>query len=190
MDDQTTTEPPLNKIRSQLEGLVAEINSVLAKDLPSFPGREAKKHFLEGGDHATTMSDADLASFKEQIDAVVSEAVPSALVLLQDKDRWMNTDFDATDGPRKDLDANTNVSEVLASVGQAIEAVFAASPLGPVDGGVHYRTPTWFIGGVYLPGRIEKYWITLAQYAAALEEEQIQDAKQKVRSLAQRWEDA
>jgi len=188
-EEQSGLNRRVEQIKQQLRDVIVEMNTVLAADLPAFPPRIAKKYFLSGAERSEAMTEDQLRSFKQEITDISTGLVPKVLETLSNPSIWLTSSPNESSS-RRDLSQNTSVWEELASVAKATEAVLQNSPLGPCEDGVHYRTPTFFIDGLYMPGLIEKYWALLEHYHSAKEEERVQKTQRTMKSLAQRWEDS
>ena len=188
-DARNEAAAQLASARRHLGEVLGELRQVLREDLAAFPGREGKKRFVDSGDLGQGLSDEALGTLKRDLDAVASGVVQDVLAQLEADGPWLALSA-LPESERSTLESAKAVTGLLASVAEAVEAVLERHGFPPELREVGYRTPTWFIGGRYMPGLIEKYWAWLAkvrELEAALEEERRSDT---VRDLARRWEEA
>ena len=188
-DDTAHIGEKADAARKQLESLISEMHAVLAEDLPAFPAREGKKRFLDAAERATEITDDEIAALKTALREVAEKASAQVVDQLRARDPWLSEGA-SPGGEARVLDGNPAVTEALGQVARATHEVLEQCGLASADEPVCYRTPTWFIGGRYMPGLIEKYWKHLAQLQEIEKERAMSEREVERRSLAQRWEEA
>ena len=190
--DEIKSEAHINLalVTQRLQQTLHDIRKVLAADLKAFPGREAKKRFLEGGAFSSALDATVLSAFKIEIDGVGSGLVKSVIEDLGNDSVWLEVSGDLPDTDKRSLEWNPVVFQSLQRVADATSEVLRKHGFPSDSCLVDYKTPTWFIDGLYLPGLIENYWKGMAELRAAQNQAEEVTRVEAVQHLADRWEDA
>lgn len=183
------------QVKAQILESASSITDVVHRDAPRWMEREARKRFLEHVEFASQMSDAQLSEFKQALRAS-GEAVAQELAqeLAQEK-IWL-TPAPAPEN-RKSLEGHPALWSLLQQTACKLSEILSRFEV-PRDLGedgdppyqLVYRTPMYFVDGVYCPSLIETYWSRLDEFEDL---EHSVEARQAVTSrqvLEKRWEDA
>ena len=188
------------------------ITEVVAKDIPRWLEREARKRWLEHAEFASRVDDEALARFKAELRRLGEEAVTQLRHDLADAELWM---VKAEPRSRKTLEGHPGVWVKLQQVAcklagllgsfqfppdlpeppQADEEGSPKAPPSPEEAAqvpyrLVYRSPAYFVDGAYCPAFIETYWSRLEELNNL---HQALDARHAVTSrqvLESRWEKA
>ena len=192
MSDESKSEAQINLtlVTQRLQQTLADIRKVLSIDLADFPARVAKKRFLEGGEFSSKMDEVALSAFKRDIVQLATAGVEPVLNQLETDDIWLKLTGELPDTDKRSLEWNPAVFQQLQGVAQATSGILAAHGFPADSCSVEYKTPTWFIEGLYLPGLIENYWKGMAELRAAQAQAAEVTRVEEVQQLADRWEEA
>ena len=192
-----SSEEPDNEVKvnlalvtQRIQQTLNDIRKVLSVDLMAFPMREGKKRFLEGASFSTSMSKDDLSRFKTEMAALNDEVVAAVITSLSADDVWLEVSGELPESDMRSLEWNPVVFQHLQTVASAVQDVLVSSNFPSELTNVEYRTPTWFIDGLYLPGLIESYWKGMAELRAARQQADELSRVEAVHQLADRWDDA
>jgi hypothetical protein len=190
--EKTSNEANANValVTQRLQQNLNDIRKVLEQDLRAFPEREAKRRFLENGTFSEEMDDSTLSAFKEDVSALSGGVAASAIEALSEDSPWLDMRGDLPETDQRSLEWNPVVFQHLQSVAGGVQQVLEKHGFPAELSSVEYKTPTWFIDGLYLPGLIENYWKGLTELRAAQVQVDEVQRVESVQNLADRWEDA
>jgi|GEM_PF-1254784 len=150
-------EEQLELRRQRFEQVVQDIRRCLQLDLEAFFVRETKKAFLSQPAVAQGMTPESILALRKEAVALGKSEAAQVFAALGDIALWRT----GADGER-DND-KTELSEVKAvwnhvNAGEAALATFLhrhgfAETVRPV-----YKTPSFFVAGLYMPGLTEHFW--------------------------------
>lgn len=192
MSDESSNDASANLalVTQRLQQNLNDIRKVLGVDLKAFPAREAKKRFLEGGEFSTAMDDGAVSALKIDLAALSEGLVDSVLDTLGEDAGWLEIGVDLPETDRRSLEWNPVVFQQLQRIAEATSELLSKHGFPAAVCTVEYKTPTWFIDGLYLPGLIENYWKGMAELRAAQGQAEEVTRVEAVQHLAERWEDA
>ena len=183
------------QVKRQILDSAGEIRTVLVHDVPRWIEREARKRWLEKVDFASQMDDAALAAFKKDVQALGASAGEEMDARLKEEALWLSSASPAAG--RKSLEGHAQLWPVLQEAPCKLSALLSKHQLPPDDEfkpeppyQLVYRSPMYFVDGVYCPGLIETYWGRLDEYSAleeAIAARQVVSSRER---LEQRWDQA
>ena len=174
--------------KERLGSVIDELIEVIVSDINPFLEREMRKVFVASGDFGAGFDDDKVLEIKKKLADQAEELGDKLKAKLGEQSLWIGEEVPSAEG--KTLERNEMVWAELQSLSTTV--VDTAKEIGfeePDEGwDIIYRTPTYFIDGVYAPGLIEKYWTQL-QVMRQLEEE-INEAEKELQKeqLAERWD--
>lgn len=167
--------------------VVDQIRAVLAEDLPLFVGREVKRRFLARTDVAEGLSDEQLKELKRRSVDDGARAGARIMEALADDDLWSRGGSEPDD--TRSLVGSDAVWEAVRTVEGDARTLLADFGLDDADRPI-YRTPTFFVRGLYLPTLVEHYWKLLGELAALRTRKTEVAAESKRARLTTRWDEA
>lgn len=206
------TTPPVNterdyeamearsaQLRAQVLETAHRIIEVVKRDIEKFAERESRWRFLRHLDFAEGLSDAQIATLKRALKAYAVEAGEEVSRRLGEESAWIKAEL-PRGGNAKTLEHNEAVWDGLQSIASGFAAVlerfgFPADP--PPEGGegagderryrLVYRTPVYFLDGVYCPSLIESYWSQLGEMNKLNDAIESASSETRRKSLEERW---
>jgi len=172
---------------NRFKQVIADIRAVLEEDLAQFFARETKRAFLTKAAVSEGLSDSQVADLKRRAQADGQAIAKSVSEALADEALW----HEVTTVPEnaRDLRAATPVWAQVTRVEAALQETLDAFGLADAEP-VHYKLPSYFVKGLYMPGLVEHYW-RLVHEVEELEEHRRRVETDAVKArLETRWDDA
>ncbi|MCB9728485.1 MAG: hypothetical protein H6744_03880 [Deltaproteobacteria bacterium] len=189
MDEGTVKEldDQIALCNQRFKQVVEQIRAVLAEDIPSFVSREAKRRFLARTEVAERLSDEQVKELKRRATEEGARAGERILAALADDDLWAQGHAEPDD--TRSLVGADAVWEVIRTVEGDARTLLSDFGLDDADRPI-YKSPTWFVKGLYLPTLVEHYWKLLGELAALRNRKQEVAAESKRLRLTTRWDEA
>jgi hypothetical protein len=189
MDEATVKEldDQIALCNQRFKQVIDQIRAVLAEDLPQFVSREAKRRFLARTEVAERMTDAQVSELKRRSVDDGTRACARIMDALADDAVWSGGHVEPDD--TRSLVGADAVWEIVRTVEGDARTLLADFGLDDADRPI-YRTPAFFVKGLYLPTLIEHYWKLLGELAALRTRKSEVAAESKRAKLTSRWEDA
>ncbi|MEZ4268816.1 MAG: hypothetical protein R3F39_20875 [Myxococcota bacterium] len=181
LDDQ------ISLCNQRFKQVVDQIRTVLAEDLPLFVSREAKRRFLVRTDVAEGLTDEQLKELKRRSTDDGARAGARIMAALADDTVWSRGHSEPDD--TRSLIGAEAVWEVVRTIEGDARTLLADFGLDDADRPI-YRTPSFFVKGLYLPTLIEHYWKLLGELASLRARKTEVAAESKRARLTSRWDDA
>jgi hypothetical protein len=157
--------------------------------------REARKRFLEHVEFASQMSDEQLSSFKDALRGAGQEVADALGQGLAQEQAWL-APAPAPEN-RKSLEGHPALWPLLQTTAERLAQILGRFDV-PADADrgegspyhLTYRTPMYFVDGVYCPSLIETYWGRLDEYENLEETVEVRQAVTSRQVLERRWDEA
>jgi hypothetical protein len=183
------------QVKDQILDSAHAISQVILRDAPRWIEREARKRFLDHPDFASQMPDDALANFKKDVHDAAALATEQLTASLAAPDLWLIR----ANPPeaRKSLEGHPTAWPALQQVAAALANTLSRYnvPRDPdADAGqpylLTYRSPMYFVDGVYCPALIETFWARVDEHNALLDALDSRQAATSRQVLEQRWDRA
>lgn len=186
------------QLHRDLLGTAAKIRACVVKDLRRFIERETRWRWLEHLDFADAMSDEDIRALKQKLDALSDSVGKQIDDNLADDAQWLAPTAAPPADQMKSIEHNTNVWAILQAVAFELAQILESSgfPADPAseDGDkphspyhLQYRTPVYFLDGIYCPSLIETYWNQLGELRKLGDTIDSTHAAARRKKLEERW---
>ncbi|TNF23696.1 MAG: hypothetical protein EP329_26865 [Deltaproteobacteria bacterium] len=172
---------------SRFKQVIADIRAVLAEDLVQFFARETKRAFLSKAALSEALSDDQVKELKRRATEDGKAIAASIVEALADESLW----HEVTTVPDnvRDLRAATPVWAQVTRVETALQSLLEGFGLADAEP-VHYKSPSYFVKGLFMPGLAEHYW-RLVHEVEELTEQRLQVETDAIKArLESRWDDA
>jgi len=187
------------QLRAHLLETARKIVDVVARDIEKFGERESRWRFLRHVDFAESLMDHDIRSFKSAIKAFAAATGERVASQLGNEDLWLRHDVVPKGESTKSLEHNPRVWQEMQVIAAEFAKVldqfgFPADPTDADDDGdlrkryhLVYRTPVYFLDGVYCPSLIESYWNQLGELNKLSDEIASSRLDSRRKAIEERW---
>ena len=197
--DYPAMEARMEQLRAQVLDTAKKIVEVVKRDIEKFAERESRWRFLRHVAFAEAMSDEDIRALKKRLRAFGVETGDKVSAQLANEELWLDPNARVPKGGNpKTLEHNPSVWGVLQTIASETGAVFEsfgfpADPSEDPDSApairyhLVYRTPVYFLDGVYCPSLIESYWSQLGELNQLGDELATSRLDSRRKKLEERW---
>lgn len=180
-------EAQIEMRKNRFKQVIVDIRAVLEEDLAQFFARETKRAFLGKpavSDALTADQVQDLKRRAAQDGLAIAKSVSEALA---DESIWHKVQK-VPDNVR-DIRAAEPVWAEVSRVEAALQDLLQGFGLADPEP-VHYKIPSYFVKGLYMPGLAEHYWRLIHEVQELADQRRRIETDAIKARLESRWDDA
>jgi hypothetical protein len=178
------------RVRNHLEGIVADLITILCSDLLGYPSRELRKRFISNSEFAEKADDDQIVSMKKKAATAGKKLSESAKKKFSDNmEFWFGESV--PQGHGKTFSAHTNLVNSFGEIDKKVDSLLSTFGFPTNDAGnfdLNYALPPYFVKGMYAPGLTETFWKNLSKLSQLRESRKEQDVGRRRSIQRQRWD--
>ncbi len=178
------------RVRNHLEGIVADLITILCSDLLDYPSRELRKRFIGNSEFAENVDDDQIISMKKKATTEGKKLSDSAKKKFSDNmEFWFGESV--PQGHGKTFSSHTNLVNSFGEIDKKVASLLSTFGFPKDDAGhfeLNYALPPYFVKGMYAPGLTESFWKNLSTLNQLRESRKEQNVGRRRSIQRQRWD--